>query len=134
MKSELERDAHARLVGWLRDVAPLLWPHDCIDGEGFPHIVSHSAGRRRGKGIGWAKQQGLRKGIPDIHIPIPRGNFHGLWIELKREDEKEAEVSEAQKAWLAFLNLHGHCARVCYGCDSAMETVKRYMNGKDMGK
>ena len=130
MKHELERDAHARLVGWLRDVAPMLWNVGCIEGEGFPYIVSHSAGRRVGKGLGWAKQQGLRPGIPDIQIPIPRGDFHGLWIELKREDESKARVSAAQKAWLGWLNLSGQCARVCYGADSGIETVKKYMNGR----
>jgi len=124
----LERDEHAALVSWLRSVAPLRWPPDCLDGGVFPFIVSHSAARRVGKGIGWAKQQGLQPGIPDFHIPIRRGVFAALWIELKRSDGR-AVVAAHQAAWLAYLNLHGHCARVAYGCDAAIKMIELYMKG-----
>lgn len=27
---------------------------------------------------------GVRAGVPDIFLPVARGGYHGLWIELKR--------------------------------------------------
>jgi hypothetical protein len=124
----LERDDQAVLVAWLRDVAALRWANECIPGEGFPFVISHSAGKRKGKAITAAKKQGLRSGIPDIFIPISRGEFAGLWIELKRGTGRTT-VSAAQKAWLAWLNLHGFCARICHGAEAAQQEVINYMGG-----
>lgn len=30
------------------------------------------------------KAQGVRSGVPDICLPVPKGKYHGLYIELKR--------------------------------------------------
>ena len=125
----LERDDHAAVVAWLREVAPLKWPGECMDDGLFPFLVSLSAGKRSGLGIGWAKQQGLEPGWCDFQIPIPRGGFSGCWIELKRS-EGRAVVSAAQKVRLGWLNLHGHCARVCYGKDAAIKLIEQYMQGR----
>lgn len=122
----LERHDQAVFIAWLRDIAALRWPEYCIPGVGFPFVVSHSAGQRLGRGIGWAKQQGLQRGIPDIHIPIPRGNFGGLWIELKRS-EGRAVLSKAQREWIGWLNMHGFCARVCHGADEAIKLTEDYL-------
>ena len=32
-------------------------------------------------------RQGLKKGVPDICLPVPRGKYHGLYIEMKRIGE-----------------------------------------------
>jgi len=124
----LERDEHAALVAWLRDVASLRWPKECIPGQGFPFVISHSAGKRQGRAITAAKKAGLRSGIPDIFIPIPRGEDAGLWIELKRGTGRTV-VSAAQKAWIGWLNLHGFRARICHGCEEAQKAVIDYMGG-----
>lgn len=31
-----------------------------------------------------AKREGMTKGVPDLHLPVPRGGYHGLWIEMKK--------------------------------------------------
>lgn len=30
------------------------------------------------------KQQGVKSGVPDLCLPVPRGQYHGLYIEIKR--------------------------------------------------
>ena len=30
------------------------------------------------------KRQGVKSGVPDVCLPVPRGNSHGAYIELKR--------------------------------------------------
>jgi len=37
---------------------------------------------------GMAKAEGVRKGIADTFLPVPRGNWHGLYIEMKKPAEK----------------------------------------------
>jgi hypothetical protein len=56
------------------------------------------------------KRQGVKAGVPDIVIPIPRKPYHGLFLELKR-DEKSL-VSENQKKWIEKLIENGYLAVV----------------------
>ena len=35
-----------------------------------------------------AKQSGMKKGFPDLFLPVARKGFHGLFIELKRDENK----------------------------------------------
>ena len=81
-----------------------------------------------GKRSVWAganlKRQGLRKGVPDLCIPVARGKYHSLYIEMK---SKGGKVSPSQVDWIYLLRNQGMCAAVCYGADSAIELVKRYM-------
>ena len=71
------------------------------------------------------KAQGVRAGVPDICLPVPRGKYHGLFIELKRK--RGGRVSEEQQGWIAALNRVGYLAVVCYGFDDAVRTIKGYL-------
>lgn len=73
------------------------------------------------------KRQGVKSGVPDIMLPISRGEFNGLWIELKRI--KGGTVSENQKEWIEALNNEGYCAKVCYGFDEAKDVILEYLKG-----
>jgi hypothetical protein len=72
--------------------------------------------------------EGLKSGVPDICLPVPIGQYHGLYIELKRNDKK-ARVSEEQAGWLNSLTEMGYRAVVCYGADEAMNKIKEYLKG-----
>ena len=74
------------------------------------------------------KLQGLRRGVPDICLPVPSGRFAALYIELKRR--KDGRVSEEQKGWIAALNRVGCRAVVCRGWDEAREEIERYLGGR----
>ena len=43
------------------------------------------------------KAEGVKPGVPDICLPVPRGNWSGLYIELKTA---RGTVSKAQRGWL----------------------------------
>ena len=47
------------------------------------------------------KAQGVKAGVPDICLPVPRGKYHGLYIELKRV--KGGRVSAAQEEYISAL-------------------------------
>lgn len=70
------------------------------------------------------KKQGVRAGVPDICLPIPRANFHGLYIELKAGKNK---ATEKQRDWLYALQEQGYVAVVCVGCEQAIEVITKYL-------
>jgi hypothetical protein len=74
------------------------------------------------------KKAGVKKGVPDLFLLEPRGNYHGLVVELKRI--RGGVVSPEQKVWLSALNTKGYRAVVCYGADAAIREIKNYLNQK----
>jgi hypothetical protein len=75
-----------------------------------------------------AKKAGMKRGYPDIFLPVPRGQYHGLFIELKRKHS--GQVSKEQKAWLEKLSGQGYYATVCKGADKAKVVIIRYLNNE----
>ena len=73
------------------------------------------------------KAEGVKAGVPDICLPVPRGTYHGLFIELKRLDG--GRVSPEQRAWLDDLLGQGYFAVVCFGWERASEIIQEYLNG-----
>lgn len=69
--------------------------------------------------------QGVKSGVPDICLPVPRGPFHGLYIELKRQ--RGGVVSDNQKAWITALNRVGYHAVICRGFDEARDVITKYL-------
>ena len=74
------------------------------------------------------KRLGLKKGIPDILVPIARSSYHGLWIELKRI--RKYQISKQQKWWVDKLNELGYYAAFAYGWEHAKQIIEDYLSGK----
>jgi len=70
-------------------------------------------------------KSGLLRGIPDLCLPIPRGNYHSLYIELKRQ--KGGRASKEQKAIILLLQSYGHKAVICAGADEAIKCIENYL-------
>ena len=67
------------------------------------------------------KQMGVKRGVPDVLLPIPRTGFHGLAIELKYGKNK---VTADQARWIDMLRMNSWCVVVAYDWQSAaFETV-----------
>lgn len=77
------------------------------------------------------KAEGVRRHVPDLFLPVSRGRFHGLFIEMKA---KGGRVAKGQSEELEQLSADGYMAVVCWGWDSARETIENYLNyGDDNG-
>lgn len=74
------------------------------------------------------KAQGVKSGVPDICFPVARGKYHGMYIELKRE--QGSTTSKNQKAWIEELTKQGYYAVICKGWEKAMEQITYYLNLK----
>lgn len=69
------------------------------------------------------KEEGVKKGVPDIFIPCPAGGYHGMFIEMKRSGGR---VSPEQAAMIKKLQNAGYCVAVCYGWEEAVQQIELY--------
>lgn len=78
------------------------------------------------------KAEGVRKGVPDVMLPVQNkypglGKFYlGLFIEMKIKGNKE---SEDQVKWRTFLVAQGYECVVCYSWIEAVSAIERYLKG-----
>ena len=82
-------------------------------------------GKRSAQNGAQLQRIGLKKGVPDICLPVPHGCYSALYIELKK-DSKSKPTPE-QKWFVDQLNRAGNCAIVCYGSEAAIEAIKKYI-------
>ena len=73
------------------------------------------------------KRMGLRSGFPDLLVPLARGGFHGLFIEMKYGKNK---TTKEQKEWLELLSAEGYACAVCYNAAEAIKTIESYNRRK----
>ena len=73
---------------------------------------------------GLFKAMGLKSGVPDLFLPVARGEFHGLFIEMKTN---KGRPSKTQLEWLEALREQGYGAVACYGFENAIGTLKEYL-------
>lgn len=85
-----------------------------------------NGGHRHKRQAALLKLTGVKAGVPDVFLPVARGGYHGLWIEMK-STQKTARVSPEQKQWLADLTGQGYRAVVCKGFEAARDEVLAYL-------
>ncbi|MEE1054398.1 MAG: VRR-NUC domain-containing protein [Acutalibacteraceae bacterium] len=83
-----------------------------------------NGGKRNAREAANLKRQGVKAGVPDICLPVARGGYHGLYIELKVGNNKP---TEKQKEWQKKLNKQGYLSVVCYGWQQAVRTLTEYL-------
>ena len=84
-----------------------------------------NGGKRNAREAARFKLEGVKAGVPDIFLPVPKKKYHGLFIELKAG--KKGRVTDNQNEWLAYLADKGYLTAVCYGWQEAKEVITRYM-------
>lgn len=105
----LEKDEQKRLCKWLKDNKIGHWANGL--GVKLDYDVKYIAS---------LKSQGHYPGIVDMTILL--GNGKVCYVELKRQ--KGGRISEEQKKWIDYLNKNGYPAKVCNGCDEAIEFIE----------
>jgi len=73
------------------------------------------------------RKAGVKKGYPDIFLPVPKGIFHGLFIELKKVGG--SAPTKEQTEWLNELVGWGYDCYCCKGSQAAISTIESYLNG-----
>lgn len=86
-----------------------------------------NGGKRNAREAVSLKRQGVKAGVPDICLPVPRGKYHGLYIELKVGNNK---TSSHQNKWINKLREQNYYVEVCYGWRAAQEVIENYLGKK----
>lgn len=73
------------------------------------------------------KRAGLKKGVPDVMLPVARKGYNGLAIEMKAGKNNP---TEEQKKWLTGLAKEGWLCYVCRGYEAAATVLGEYMDIK----
>jgi hypothetical protein len=67
---------------------------------------------------------GYVKGFPDLFIYEPRGEYHGLAIEMKKV--KGSKIEPEQIQWQEQLRNRGYCSYICKGNEEAIKQIDEY--------
>lgn len=84
-----------------------------------------NGGKRNAREAARMKQEGVKAGVSDIFLPVARGGYHGLYIELKAE---KGTLSDKQKWWIEETTKQGYYSTVCFGWVEASQVIKRYLD------
>lgn len=113
-----EGEEQAALMSWAR-MQSWRWPELAL----LFHIPN--GGARSKSEAARFKAEGVKAGVPDLFLPVPRGEWHGLFIELKRQ--AGGRLSDEQKEWIPALQAQGYRVEVCKGWEAAAELLKNYL-------
>lgn len=96
-----------------------------------PHVsllfaIPNGGHRKKGE-AGKMKAEGVKAGVPDYFLPVARGKYHGLFIELKTVKGK---LSKPQKIWKMELEEQGFKVEVCHGWEAAAKAITNYLKTK----
>ncbi len=69
--------------------------------------------------------EGVVGGVPDLHIPIPRGGYASLYIEMK--NGKAGRLSDHQKELIPRLQAYGNKVVVCRTVEKFRKEVDEYL-------
>lgn len=92
------------------------------------HHIPNGGSRDRVEGK-HLKQQGVKSGVPDLCLPVARGGYYGLYIELKAEGGR---LSDAQKWWMERLSEQGYFCATCWGWERAVKVLEDYLEREEL--
>lgn len=108
----MEIDEQIAVVAWCDAQKIPIW-HNVNEGK-----RSYTMGKK-------LVRAGLRRGVPDLQIPVPSGQYHGLFIEMKYGRNK---TTPEQEYWLGLLSKQGYAVKVAYSAEIAIKAISRYLS------
>jgi len=123
-KPKSEYEEQKRLLKWasenLKKMPELAWLFHIPNGAGLVRNAdgfSPEANR--------LKAAGMKRGVPDLFLPIRTQEGAGLWIEMKKV--KSGRASKEQLVWIEQLRRQGFRCEVCHGWQQARDLIKSYL-------
>ena len=72
------------------------------------------------------KAEGVRPGVPDLCLAVPKLPYHGLYIELKKP---RGRASRSQLEYIQLLREQGYYTAICYGFRDTVNMIDSYLKG-----
>ncbi|MDD4381748.1 MAG: VRR-NUC domain-containing protein [Candidatus Dojkabacteria bacterium] len=102
----------------------------------IPNGASYGGGGGRWNIAKRMKDEGVKKGVPDVFLPVPMMYMDentneigkvsaGLWIEMKAGKNK---TSDEQDWWIEQLREAGYRVEVCYSSQEAIDVITDYLD------
>jgi hypothetical protein len=107
-----ESEEQIGFLQWWERQFPTVWIYHIPNG-----------GRRAISTAKRMKAEGVKPGVPDLHVPA-----WSLWIEMKRR--KGGRVSPDQAAWIEYLEGIGHTVIVGRGAEDASRQVLEFSQAR----
>lgn len=70
------------------------------------------------------KKEGVVAGVPDLFLMLPKGGWHGMWIEMKVAGGK---LQPNQVEFMGRATLLGYMSVVCYSFEEAKDLITEYL-------
>lgn len=116
------------------------------DSEGAPHELTRlhaiaNGGKRDKITAGMLKAEGVKRGVPDIFLPLPMPmsgtnrwdrRYCGLYVEMKRpkaNGQAAGSTSDDQDNWIVYLRSAGYAVGVYFDWRSAAKAIQEYIEG-----
>lgn len=99
------------------------------------HAIANG-GKRDKITAGKLKAEGVKRGVPDIFLPVPilmpnaAIRYCGLYVEMKRpktSDQRAGSTSDDQDGWIGYLRSVGYAVSVCFTWDQAAKEIQSYI-------
>lgn len=125
-----EHDIQVTLIEWANlmvitgQYPELEYLYAAVNGAKLPYMKTKK-GTRFSPEAARLADEGLKAGVPDLCLPVPRGKFHGLYLEMKRED---GQIRPDQSRWIAFLHRQGYFIDVAYDFEQAKNFLVSYLD------
>ena len=116
-RNDLEHIEQVKLFNWARQNESMYLHLSLL-------FAIPNGGRRH---IGTArklKAEGVKAGVPDCFLAVPKDEKHGLFIEMKNGKNKP---TSNQNWWLTSMKVEGYETAVCYRFEEARGTIIEYM-------
>lgn len=95
--------------------------------------IPNGGWRHKGE-AGKLKAMGVKAGVSDICLPVRRGSWSVLFIELKRPKQlsgkRAGRTTDVQSDWIEYFKSQGYGAMVCVGWTEARDAIIAYLEWK----
>lgn len=81
------------------------------------------------------KMTGVKPGVPDIFLPLPKGRHAGMFIEMKKPGDREKKkaagrTSSKQDVYIEFLQSQHYHVVICFSWEDAAAAIELYYTGQ----
>ena len=127
-----EYEEQCAVVKFVERQYPKLAPHlvSSLNGVAIGNFKTKQGRVQGAIRIKREKKAGMKVGWPDLSLSIPSEQYHGLYIEMKKQGGVPSDLSDEQKFYIESIHALGYCCVWCAGADEAIEVIKDYLANK----